>query len=563
MWRLALGLGLCLASSACTGLVGALPGREVGDAGQALTDAGAPRDGGASPPDAGPPLMPGDAGPADVQFEVHAERPTHPISPLIYGTNQPDDPQGSRYGLVRMGGNRLTAFNWENNASNAGNDYQFQNDDYLVQDLPAAQRNTPGAALQGPLSTARGIGASLLATVPLIDYVAADRNGGGDVRNSGANYLSTRFKQNQAAKGAAFADPPDQSDGVVSQDEFIHWLTGHLGGVPLLVSLDNEPDLWSDTHAESHPTPVTYVELTTRSIEFARAVKAVAPDVPITGFVSYGYAGYLNLQNASDANGKGEFIDYFLDRLKAASDTEGRRLVDYLDLHWYPEARGNGRIIGTDTSAASVTARVQAPRSLWDPTYSESSWIHDYVGGPIELIPTLQAKIAAHWPGTQLAFTEWNYGGGAHISGGVAVADVLGIFGREQVGLACYWKLNGAEPFVEAAFAAFRNFDGAGGAFGDTSLEATTSDDAASSIYASLDASDPTRVVLIAINKDTQAHDAALTLTHGTAFSRLRVYTLTSAAAQVRPAADVQASGTNAFRYTMPALSVSVLVPTP
>ena len=61
---------------------------------------------------------------------------------------------------------------------------------------------------------------------------------------------------------------------------------------------------------------------------------------------------------------------------EAESTSAGRRLVDVLDLHWYPEARGGGvRITEADASAAVAAARVQAPRSLWDPGYAETSWI--------------------------------------------------------------------------------------------------------------------------------------------------------------------------------------------
>ena len=58
-------------------------------------------------------------------------------------------------------------------------------------------------------------------------------------------------------------------------------------------------------------------------------------------------------------------------------------------------------------------------------------------------------------------------GGGYHISGALAVADVLGIFGREGVALALalanYWPFSTGESFAHAAFRAFRNYDGRGG----------------------------------------------------------------------------------------------------
>src|SRR6185295_3319375 len=105
----------------------------------------------------------------------------------------------------------------------------------------------------------------------------------------------------------------------------------------------------------------------------------------------------------------------------------GRRLVDVLDLHWYPEARGGGvRVTEADSSAAVAAARVQAPRSLWDPSYVETSWISQDAGvGAIRLLPRMREKIAAHAAGTLLAITEYNFGGGAHISGGLAQADAL------------------------------------------------------------------------------------------------------------------------------------------
>src|SRR6185503_17724088 len=124
--------------------------------------------------------------------------------------------------------------------------------------------------------------------------------------------------------------------------------------------------------------------------------------------VNYGFYGYETLQGAPDAANR-NFLDYYLGAMKNAGVVAGKRLIDYLDLHWYPEASGAGvRVTGSDTSPAVVAARVQAPRSLYDPTYTESSWITDpggYNYGPINLINRTKTRIAQHYPGTQLAFT--------------------------------------------------------------------------------------------------------------------------------------------------------------
>ena len=150
--------------------------------------------------------------------------------------------------------------------------------------------------------------------------------------------------------------------------------------------------------------------------------------------------------------------------MKAAEAAAGHRLVDYLDLHWYPEAQGGGvRITDDGTVARRVAARVQAPRSLWDTTYKETSWIvDDVLGEPIHLISRIGDEIAAHYPGTGLAITEWNYGGGQDISGRGRRGRRAGHLRPRRRGHGSYWALNGDESFANAAFRAYRDYDGNG-----------------------------------------------------------------------------------------------------
>ncbi|WP_437280508.1 glycoside hydrolase family 44 protein [Sorangium sp. So ce375] len=511
-------------------------------------------------------VEPGDPGPGDVTFTVRADRDVRPISRLIYGANWAEDLDGEQRGttVVRMGGNRMTAYNWENNASNAGSDYMHQNDAYLVGN--SQKGDVPGEAVRMHAEGALAHGAAFIATVPICGYVAADKAPGGDVAQT-QNYLKTRFRPTIARKGAPFSSSPNLGDNAVYQDEFVAWMKqafprafeGDVASV--LFSLDNEPDLWNHSHERIHPEPVRYAELVDKNIEFASAIKDVAPNALVTGFVSYGYSGYVSLQDAPDADGN--FIEHWLDAMKAAEMSEGRRLVDVLDLHWYTEIYANGeRIIGADASPASVEARVQAPRSLWDPSFVEDSWIaKDVLKGPIKLIPWLQGLIDAHYPGTLLGITEYNYGGGNHISGAIAQADALGVFGREGVFLATIWDPGEEVSMLRAGVRAFTSYDGQGARFGDTSVQAETSDVAKATVYASIDEADPGRMVLVAINKTTAPLTAAVTLAAYESYTAIDAWQLTSAKADLVPAAPVAPGATNAFTYAMPALSVSVLVP--
>ena len=508
-------------------------------------------------PTLGAPVKPGDPGSADVTLAVRTDQPLHAISSLIYGTNGTPDGDHTRPTVSRSGGNRLTAYNWENNASNAGSDYMFQNDDFL------SKSNDPAAPILDGIKAADALGAASIVTIPIVDYVSADKSPGGDVRNSGSDYLMTRFKQNKPTKGSAFAATPDTSDAFVYEDEYASFLKSKMPTSRVLFSLDNEPDLWSSTHAEVHPKPVTYAELWDRNQKYASALKQVWPEAPVLGFVSYGYAGYTSLQSASDAMGR-DFIEWYLDQAKAGESSAGKRLIDYLDLHWYPEAQGGGqRIINMTNDAAVVAAREQAPRSLWDMDYKEDSWIvkDGLNGGAIYLVPRILAKIAAHYPSTKLSFTEWNYGGGDHISGSIAVADVLGVFGREGVSLATYWPLHDDESFAYAGIRAYRNYDGNGATFGDVGLDATTSDVANVTVYASLASKATDDVVIIAINKATADKTVALTLAHPTTFGSLNVYRIAGTSAELAKQDDQASAATNAWKLTLPAQSVNVLVP--
>ena len=55
----------------------------------------------------------------------------------------------------------MTAYNWETNASNAGSDFQNQNDNFL------GGGNTPNGAVAPGLEAARAAGAGMIVTMPI------------------------------------------------------------------------------------------------------------------------------------------------------------------------------------------------------------------------------------------------------------------------------------------------------------------------------------------------------------------------------------------------------------
>lgn len=525
---------------------------------------------------------------ADVRFSIDS-RSTHAISPFVYGLNGyhkswsgAETP--ANLTLSRAGGNRWSAYNWENNASNAGSDWQYSNDSAL------GGGSVPGEALRPRVQGALDRGAGAIVTVPMIGYVSADKSGAMGTDEAGlATRLATRFRESRPRKGSAFSMTPDASDRYVYQDEFAWWVAQSFPHAmtdpkrPIMFSLDNEPDIWHETHEEirsdvgGKPNLLTYEEMVQRTVAYASAIKAVAPGAPVLGGVVATWSGAQSLgrpyTSPDPAAGRTDFTEYFLRRLREASESAGRRLVDAIDVHWYTEVRVDGKRLTDDTAPqtpATIQARLQAPRSLWDPTYDEKSWVNQAAGGNIYLIPRLRQKIAAHYPGTKIAITEYYYGRGGDISGGIAQADVLGIFGREGVYAANAWPLANlgayggdatrAYAYLFGAFKMFRDYDGQRGSFGDTGLSAATSDVARTSVYASMDAGHPERVVVVAINKTDRPLTASIALSHSRALSRAEVYTLTDGTPNPSRQPDLTLPQGGSFAYTLPPMSVSTLV---
>ena len=485
-----------------------------------------------------------------------------PISPWVYGINAYEGISGAPRNVTfnRAGGNRWTAYNWENNFSNAGSDWgPYINDDSL------SPSSVPAEAVRSIIQADRARSNASLITVQLQGYVSADKNG--NVNASDPNHLAARFKHLVYQKEAPFTETPSTSDGDVYMDEFLWALRSRFTNdiyadsvCPTFVSLDNEPELWNSTHYEIQPQPITPDELIRKTIRLCLALKTLDPKIQLFGPVHYGFNGLVNWKSSSDYSSSYWFIDHYLQAIKTASDQAGVRLLDVYDFHWYSEATINGdRIISLTSSNlndAQVQAIVQSPRSLWDSTYREKSWVADYLGGPIHILDRIQSRIATNWPGTRLAITEYANGGDNHIAGAIAQADNLGIFGGYGLFAAAAYPTSHNSPFILAGYKMFRDFDGNLGSFGDLSLPATSSDTASVSAYLSQDSLRTNRYVAVVINRSNHSQDVRFV---GLNFSgSARVFRLSGP--QTSPVFVEQLPvNLNTWSISLPSLSISTI----
>jgi mannan endo-1,4-beta-mannosidase len=479
---------------------------------------------------------------ADLNVLVLADRSLGSISPWIYGTNVCDT-EGTGATIKRLGGNRLTGYNWETNASNAGNDWKHFSDDWLCTGglrFPACPE--PGGLVTQFVDRNKAEGLESIVTLQMAGFVSADKDG--EVTEEQAA-PSRRWKEVLFRKKGALSETPNPKDNAVHMDEFVYFLGRRFGsadkGGVRFYCLDNEPALWPSTHPRIHPKKTGYYEMVNKTEACAANVLRVDPGAILIGPVLYGWQAFLTLQEApefKEVNAQfGSFVGFYLDQMKALEARHKKRLLHVLDLHWYPEARGGGkRITEGDTSDESIEARVQAPRSLWDPSYVEQSWItqHSTAGKPIRLIPWIRENIEKYYPGTRMGFTEYDYGAGNHVSGGIAQADVLGILGREGAFVANYW--GEMKAYNKAAFRIFRDYDGKGARFGDAALSAAADDAAKLSVYASRSDQNPGKLWVLVIHKQLKEKArVSVAVKEGGPYTRYAAYGFDGDSADIRP----------------------------
>lgn len=493
------------------------------------------------------------------------------ISPYIYGVNEGLLKYNAAVKSIRAGGNRYTAYNWVNNASNAGSDWHHSSDNHLVRNLSEKMQKTPGAAaLNLALECNKRNGAYSLMTLQMAGYVSADKNGA-VTENDAAP--SERWNKVEFAKGSEFSLEPDLDGGVVYMDEFVNYLVNKLGsaseGGIKGYSLDNEPALWKGTHRLIHPEKATCREIVERSIGLASAVKAVDPNAEIFGPALYGFNAFATFQDAADweevSEGKDYkwFIDYYLNEMKKASDKAGIRLLDVLDIHYYNQALGEcgERKCTHYDNEVCVSERLNAPRTLWEEGYRENSWIAKSGSEFLPILPNIKESIDKYYPGTKIAITEYSFHGGDDICGAIVEADVLGVFAKNGVYMAHLFSGQN-ETYTFSAMNLYTNYDGKGNGFGDTLVSCESDDIDISTAYASVFGDSTDVVTLVVTNKSFSEKTTARIALEGGDYGCVKVYNISSASPEI---ADITNSGKvsiegNVVTYEMEPETVSLLV---
>lgn len=498
----------------------------------------------------------------NVNYTISVQQERHSISPFIYGINNGVYKKAT---WRRWGGNRTSAYNWENNYSNAGADWYHQNDDYIPwsMGLPASQYLVPASPLFAFHDSSLAQNAFSAITLPMVGYVA--RDGGGQVAVTELA-PSARWRQVVNVKGSAFSLTPDTTDNNIYVDEEINRLITQFGmanttnGIKAYI-MDNEPGLWCTQFAHMRDQTnncVTYNELLTKSVALSTTIKNMDSSAMVFGPESYGFNEYWGLQNATDAGNYSSdhwFVDSYLKHMEQASNTAGKRLLDVFSVHWYPDTY-TGNVYSADTSQTVCLERMQCTRTLWDSSYTSNSWIGQWYGGELPIIPRLRSSIAQFYPGTKFCIDEYAWGANDHISGGIAQADALGAFGKRMVDYAAAW----IEPtgYIRSAFDLYRDYDGNNGQFGAISVKSTSNNIPASTVWASVADSTNMELHIIVNNKSyTSTVNGTFNLQGNVNYNKAEDYYFTASDSNIAyTLLPANAIVSNSFTYSLPPLSV-------
>jgi hypothetical protein len=513
------------------------------------------------------------AAPAQTTISVDAAAALHGINPLIYGvawatTQQLQD---LNFTFNRAGGNAMTRYNWLENCDNRGNDWYFESyadqsaiqgyrDDSFILDTKKAHAQAAITMPMIPYLGKVGPNRSSLRSFSQRKYGAQD---GWDPYNYDAgNGISSRggnpyVKDNNPLDASTPNSPEMQANWV---DHLIDRFGKASEGGLKYYLMDNEQSIWFGTHRDVHPIGPTMDEIYQDYLNYAGAIRQRDPYAVIMGPEEWGWDGYfysgydqwygVNKCPDRKAHGNMDYIPWLLRQLCTHQRLTGERLLNVLSVHYYPQQGETGE----DDSSDMQAIRNRSTRSLWDPNYTDTSWINSVV----DLIPRLKNWTRTFYPNTLTGITEYDWGDEAHMNGATAQADILGILGREDLDMASRWGIPATDSPAYLAMKMYRNYDGANGAFGSVSCACSAPNPDQLSAFASIQPNGGLTVMVI--NKLTSSTPISLQVAHIGLATSAKVWQISSdSQTAIQQVANASVSG-GTISTTVPAQSVTLFV---
>ncbi len=325
-----------------------------------------------------------------IHITVDASKDRIAVSPYIYGRNgglshdaqhplSEADWQFLRDSGVRLlrelGGNNGTKYNWQKKLTSHpdwynnvyGNDWDFAQSS-LGQNLPGVQVMWCFQLLGKVADNAQhnfddwGYNRSQWwsgVAQNLAGGGVANPDGGGKALKEGDPSLY--LTDTSAATSTAILDHWIKSTDLgLDRTQFRYW------------NMDNEPEIWNGTHDDVMPTQLSAEAFMQRYFEYAKQARARYPEIKLVGPVPANEWQWFNWGSGFVTASDGKtypWLEYFIKRVGEEQAQTGIRLLDVLDIHYYPGP----------TDPALV---VQLHRTFFDPTYAnpDANAVHSVNG---------------------------------------------------------------------------------------------------------------------------------------------------------------------------------------
>jgi hypothetical protein len=324
-----------------------------------------------------------------VRIDVDLTKPVIPVSPFIYGKNgvlpstflnsgtNADIVKAKEAGVrfVRQsGGNNSTKYNWRNQLSSHPDWY---NNVYA--------NNWENAAK------------NMLDKMPGVSGMWAFQLIGKTASNTKNNFNDWGYNQSkwwngcgQNLAGGGILNPAGGSKALTEGDPNLYlmdWPADSTVGILdkwfgikglgydqtkfQYWNMDNEPEIWEGTHDDVMPKQCSAEEFMQRYFKVAKAARAKYPNIKLVGPVPanewqwYNYAGGSKIGNQTYC-----WLEFFIKRIADEEKATGIRLLDVIDLHYYPGS--------TDAATCLQFHRVFFDREY---VYPEANGVHTVNGG--------------------------------------------------------------------------------------------------------------------------------------------------------------------------------------
>lgn len=292
---------------------------------------------------------------------VDLSKSTHPVSPYLYGRNNSlSGNPGSGFtpewtklkdAGVRFfregGGNNSTKYNWRLKISSHPDWYNnvYANDwgfaaESLQREIPSAQGmwsfQLIGKAAKTNANNFNDWGYN---NSQWWEGVAQNLAGGGEPKTSGGTKALKEgnpelYLQNWTADSTTLILDHWFNNLGLNKEKLQYW------------SMDNEPEIWNGTHDDVMPTQLSAEEFMQRYFEVAKKARAKHPEIKLLGPVPANEWQWYNWSSTISSGGRNyPWLEYFIKRVAEEQEATGVRLLDVLDIHFYPGSANAAQIV--------------------------------------------------------------------------------------------------------------------------------------------------------------------------------------------------------------------------